>query len=88
MKAGVVEISLEVLRDVLKLPKEVKLVKVRQDWEQFDRRVFEVLVESESLQDVIPGNKYPWLRCTLHAEFCRADEITHIVRTEIENYQP
>lgn len=86
MNAGIVQISLGVLKHILKLPEEVKLLKVRQSWEQEREGKFEVLVESPNLLPTLRDNKYPWVTIKLETEFCREDEITHIVRGSVENY--
>ena len=71
---------------MIKLPDDVKFLKVRQSWEQERRGTFEILVEAPNLNEVLPGNPYPGLRCTIHNEFCKEHEITHIVRGEICNW--
>lgn len=84
-RCGILELSLHSLVNLLHLPKDVKFFKVRQSWEQEQRGVFEVLVASPILEKTLPGQDYPWVRCTIHNEFCNQDEISHIVRGEIGN---
>jgi len=86
MNPGLLKISLDVLRILLKLPPDVKFTKVRQSWEQERTGDFEVLVEAPNLEETLPGNDYPFVRCTLAADFCTVDEVTHIVGGTIENY--
>lgn len=83
LRLGTLEISLSMLRQILKLPEGTEFLKVRQSWEQEQRGVFEVLVDSPKLHETTPGNTFPWINCTIHTEFCKQDEVTHIVRSEI-----
>ena len=83
---GTLRVSLRFLHTFLKLPAEVKLLRVRQTWEQEQEGVFEILVESPALDGVLEGNQIPWLKATMTAEFCTKDEITHLKDCKIENY--
>jgi len=86
MKAGILIISLPLIKHILKLPNDVKFLKVRQNWEQEQRGIFEVLVEAPNLFETLEGDSFPWVKCTIHNDFCREDEISHIIRSEIESY--
>jgi hypothetical protein len=85
-KVVTLEVSLAAFRLLMKLPDDVKLLKVRQTWEQERAGKFDILVEGPDLQEVSDGEVIPWGKCTMHAEFCKADEVYHIVRSEVENY--
>ena len=86
MNAGLLKISLDVLRTTLNLPPDVKFTKVRQSWDQERTGDFEVLVESPNLQETLAGNEYPFVKCTLEAKFCPVDVVMHIIGGKIENY--
>lgn len=86
MNEGILEISLAVLKKILKLPQDATFLKVRQSWEQEKRGVFEVLVSAPNLKKIYPGEALPWVRCSINTEFCKQDEIVHIVGSTIENY--
>ena len=83
---GILQVSFGVLHTFLKFPAEAKMLRVRQSWEQEQRGEFEILVESPALNGVLEGNKIPWIKATLTAEFCTQDEIVHLKDCKIENY--
>ena len=85
-KVAIIEVSLPMLAQFLRLPSNVNFLKVRQTWEQERAGKFEILVEAPNLQEVHPGNAFPWGKCVMHMEFCKSDEILHIARSEVENY--
>ena len=58
-KLLLVEISLPVLRDILKLPKDINLLRVRQTWEDEKARIFELLVECDRFQEVPEAQSIP-----------------------------
>ena len=86
MNEGILEINFTVLKQILRLPQDAMLLKVRQSWEQEKRGVFEVLVSAPNLQETLPGDALPWVRCRINTEFCKQDEIVHIVGSTIENH--
>jgi len=65
-KLGIVQVKLETLRDILKLPKHTKLLRVRQDWEQERRGEFDLLVESKELNKVPEHSPIPWVQIHCH----------------------
>lgn len=83
---GVLQVSFNVLEKFMGCPPDIKFLRVRQSWEQERQGVFEVLVEAPSLQEVPEGNKIPWIRGVLTAQFCTQDEITHLKDFKVENY--
>ncbi len=79
-----VEISLDFLRQLLKLPQSVKFLAVKQDWVNEFGRKFEVLIESPDLPEVLQYDAIPRAKIRLNIEFCAVDEITHIVAGTVE----
>ena len=79
-----VEISMDFLRQLLKLPESVKFLAVKQDWTTEFGRKFEVLIESPDLPEVLQYDAIPRAKIILNAEFCAVDEITHIVAGTVE----
>jgi hypothetical protein len=61
-----VTISLELLREILKLPSHCKLTRVRQTWEQEGTSEMQVLVESLELEEVSPGHVIPEAKILIH----------------------
>ena len=78
-----VEISMDFLRQLLKLPESVKFLAVKQTATEFGRK-FEVLIESPDLPEVLQYDAIPRAKIILNAEFCAVDEITHIVAGTVE----
>lgn len=72
MKAVILGINLAVLRDILELPKNIKLARVRQSWEQEQMEIFEILVEGDDLPEVKEGHPFPFAVCELERNFCEA----------------
>ena len=83
MNRAIIHCSLPLIQKLLKLPEDVKLIRVRQTWEQQETGQFEILVEAPTLPETHPGQVYPWADVIIHTEFCREDEISHIVKGEI-----
>lgn len=85
-KVVIVEVGMQMLARILRLPPDVKFLKVRQTWEQEQNGKFEVLVQAPNLEEVHEGQAFPWGKCVLEMEFCKADEILHLARSHVENY--
>lgn len=83
MKAVEVQISLDLLRQWLRLPETVKFTKVSQSYQDLHDGRFSLIVEGEDLPPIREGNSIPWGRVTLYTEWCNNEERTHITRGEI-----
>lgn len=74
-----VEVSMQFLRDILKLPPEVKIVRVAQTWDDERRQVFKIVVESPSLKEVPEVQEVPYGMIEIRSEFCPDHEHSCIV---------
>jgi len=79
-----VRINLAYLARLMKLPPHIKLTKVRQDWIMERSGSFEVLVESPELKEVPEYSKIPDAEIWQHYDFCREDEVSHLVKGEVK----
>lgn len=85
-KIGLLEVNLDFLAQLIRLPDNAKFLKVRQSWEQEQSGRFEILIESPDLKDTHESLPIPWAKVILFNEFCLADEKIHIVRSEVGNW--
>jgi hypothetical protein len=80
MKVGIVQVSLSVLHEFLKLPSTTKLLRVRQSWEDEQHNLFELMVEDPALDDVPEYQAIPWVSITINID-------SHIKDSKVENYK-
>ena len=77
MKAGIVRVSLTALEQTLGLSKiGIKISRVRQTWEEERDGRFEILIEGDSLKEVIEGQPIPEVMLGMTTE-------AHLIKTEI-----
>lgn len=78
MPSGIalVKVYLPSLRDILKLPENVKLLRVRQSWEDERQLRFEILVESPNLPLLAEGAPIPYARILVHTDPCIESEVS------------
>ena len=81
----IVRASVPWFNEFLKLPKEIKVIRIRQTWEQELSGGFEVLLEGDPLPEVPEGGAIPEGSIITHSEYCPACEKHHVVRSEIGN---
>ena len=74
MRQAIVNISLAAIKEILKLPPETKLLRVRQDWENEKKGMFQVLIESPNLYEIPEGGTFPETTIEIHSDFCTSHE--------------
>lgn len=84
MKAVEVQISLDVLHNLLHLPKSMQFTKVSQTYQELMAGRFSLVVEGEDLPVITLGNSIPWGKIILHNEWCNSEERTHLVSGEVK----
>ena len=77
-----VKISNQALLALLKLPKDVEILQIDQDTQDFVDQQFTVIVKHPSLKEVPNGCAIPQISVTMSAEFCDACERTHLISGE------
>ena len=83
-KLGVISISFETLRQLLKLPPDVQLVRVLPADNTYEPYNIRLVVTAHDLPLVCAGSVIPDVTVLVHTEFCREDEISHIVKGELK----
>ena len=83
MRQAIVKCSMQFLRDVLKLPPETRILKVRQEWEDEKSGCFKLLVESPELHEVPECDVYPENRIEIHSDFCDSHEHSCIMGARV-----
>ena len=83
MKQALVNISLAVLKEILKLPPETRLLRVRQDWEHERQGAFQVLVESPELHEIPEGEVFPETTIEIHSDFCPSHELGCVMGSRV-----
>ena len=77
MKAAIVRVSLTVLEQILGLSKiDIKISRVRQTWEEEQAGRFEILIEGDSLKEVIECGEFPEVMLEMTTE-------AHLIKTEV-----
>ena len=78
------QISHQALVDLLKLPKDVEIIRIDQDAQDFVDKRFTVMAKHPSLMEVPYGCSIPKISVTIEAEFCKACERTHLVQGQLK----
>ncbi len=77
MKAAIVRVSLTALENTLGLSKiDIKIIKVRQTWEEEQAGRFEMLIEGDSLKMVSEGDLIPEVMLEMTTE-------PHLIKTTV-----
>lgn len=82
MRAKTATCTLRVLEDLLKLG-NIKITRIRQNWEQEVSGQFEMLLESADFDEVPENSKFPEATIMIHSEYCRHCNNNRVVKSEL-----
>jgi hypothetical protein len=83
MRAGEVKVSYKAFIALLHLPEGTVVLAVEQDSKDRIEDCFRVIFTSPECPEVRLGDSIPWVNCTLHTEFCMAEERVQVVEGHI-----
>ena len=85
-KLAVIKVTLILLKNIMSLPNDIKITRLRQSWEQERDGVFEMLAEGESLPEVMEGQAIPEARIIVHLNYCDKCNRSVIGSSEVKVY--